>query len=198
MVEPYASTAQLAQSGIVYERLFSEAECERIRSALLTARDWAPAHVVNASDTGEEAIELMPEVRLAEVSEFAGVRKVMNRFCRRIEQKLVPGLVAEFGKSDIEPQEFCAIRYTQGGRYLPHRDNGGSLDHRAFSVVCYLNEDFVGGGTCFPDMGFQIEPRTGMAIAFPSEYLHAALPVEAGCKQVLVSWIRGGPAIAWI
>ncbi|HEY9103649.1 2OG-Fe(II) oxygenase [Chitinimonas sp.] len=96
------------------------------------------------------------------------------------------------------PMECSAVRYGPGGHFQVHVDNGEGLEHRAFSVVCYLNDGLTGGETHFPDLELAVRPSAGLAIAFPSGYRHAALPVMAGMKYVLVCWLAGAPAVKWI
>jgi hypothetical protein len=55
--------------------------------------------------------------------------------------------------------------------------------------VCYLNDDFAGGGTEFTDLDYTVTPMPGKSIVFPARYLHRALPVLAGEKYVAVSWV---------
>lgn len=94
------------------------------------------------------------------------------------------------------PDVLC---YGPGGRYDPHADSE-NLDpatgewrrvlERDFSLLVYLNDDYVGGDLEFPEIGYRLRPRRGMLVAFPSDhrYLHAALPVESGTRFVIVSW----------
>jgi prolyl 4-hydroxylase len=107
------------------------------------------------------------------------------------------------------------VKYNVGGEYQPHHDffhpeqdyfkvqaeRGGQ---RVRSFLIYLNDDFSGGETEFPDLGVKIEPKRGKAIVWKNvnekgmpEYtsLHAGLPVIEGVKYILVIWVREGAVI---
>jgi hypothetical protein len=51
--------------------------------------------------------------------------------------------------------------------------------------VFYLNDDFTGGETLFPELRRNIAPRRGRALLFQHRVLHEASAVTAGEKLVL-------------
>lgn len=53
------------------------------------------------------------------------------------------------------------------------------------TLVFYLNDDFQGGSTNFPELGQNIIPRRGSALLFQHRVLHEASRVERGEKFVL-------------
>jgi hypothetical protein len=53
--------------------------------------------------------------------------------------------------------------------------------------MLYLNDDFEGGATSFPEEAKNIAPRTGNALLFQHAILHAGERVVRGTKQVLRS-----------
>jgi predicted 2-oxoglutarate/Fe(II)-dependent dioxygenase YbiX len=91
------------------------------------------------------------------------------------------------------------LLYRPGGHYDIHTDadvrdpdtgRWRRVMDRDVSLLVYLNDDFSGGELEFPERGESIRPETGMLVAFPSDhrFAHAALPVEAGNRSVVVSW----------
>lgn len=91
------------------------------------------------------------------------------------------------------------LRYGPGGRYDEHADADNRDDatgewerkiDRDYSILIYLNDDFTGGAISFPNFDYQLQPCTGLLVAFPSDhrYVHAALPLETGTRYVIVSW----------
>jgi len=76
------------------------------------------------------------------------------------------------------------------------------LGQRTATIVTYLNSDFDGAETWFPDAGVKFRGDIGDAIVFANvlpngtpDYntKHAGLPVLRGRKWVLSQWIRAKP-----
>ena len=106
-----------------------------------------------------------------------------------------------------------AISYEPGQEYRQHADfiepsipqfqaELQLLGQRVATVVTYLNEDFDGAETVFPDLGIKFRGAPGDGIYFANvltdgspDYLtsHEALPPTRGRKWVLSQWIRAKP-----
>lgn len=102
------------------------------------------------------------------------------------------------------------LRYAPGNEYRPHYDwfdpdRPGPRKHlerggqRVATVILYLSDVEQGGGTSFPNAGFQVQPRKGGAVFFlntdrygmPDEQsLHAGEPVVQGVKFIATKWLR--------
>lgn len=102
------------------------------------------------------------------------------------------------------------LHYAPGQQFKPHFDfldpakPGLAADiekrgQRVITFLVYLNEDFDGGETGFPQLGYAFKGRTGDALAFanvdPSgapdpRTLHAGLAPTRGEKWLLSQWIR--------
>ena len=76
------------------------------------------------------------------------------------------------------------------------------LGQRTATVVTYLNDDFEGAETWFPDANVKYRGKTGDAIVFSNvlrdgspdfNTRHAGLPPTSGRKWVLSQWIRTKP-----
>ena len=91
------------------------------------------------------------------------------------------------------------LRYDPGGHYAVHndsevwdvsKDSWRLGEDRQYSLLIYLNSEFIGGSVHFPELDFTVHPRPGLLLAFPSDhrYAHTALPVESGVRYVIVSW----------
>ncbi len=102
------------------------------------------------------------------------------------------------------------LRYEKGDEYRPHYDwfdpalpgprrhmeHGGQ---RVGTIVIYLSDVTEGGGTAFPSLGLEVQPRKGNAVFFANtdpfgrpdpKTLHAGSPVMRGVKYIATKWLR--------
>jgi radical SAM superfamily enzyme YgiQ (UPF0313 family) len=123
----------------------------------------------------------------------------------RIKQKL-----ARLSGTPLDQQEKIQVtRYDRFEYYAPHFDSlGGSRQaqrgpgNRVCTVLIYLNENYEGGSTFFPDFGLRITPERGKAVFFHNLTAegdaqhpmarHVGEPVLSGEKWVCNQWIRQG------
>jgi predicted 2-oxoglutarate/Fe(II)-dependent dioxygenase YbiX len=78
------------------------------------------------------------------------------------------------------------LRYGPGDHFGLHTDGARRPApgvRSLFAVLVYLNDDFVGGGTVFPDLGLTVPARTGAALFVPHGLRHFAEPVTDGRKH---------------
>lgn len=91
------------------------------------------------------------------------------------------------------------VRYRPGQEFMPHYDAGRDV-LRTHTLLIYLNDDFEGGETSFPEIGLTVRPKRGSALLFRNlddalemipQALHAGLPVCSGVKYACNVWVRG-------
>ena len=119
--------------------------------------------------------------------------------------------IAELTGTDVKSQEeLQVVRYKEGGFYKPHYDacnkftddctrlNQG-LGPRFITFIIYLNDDFDGGETFFPEINTKVSPKQGKAAIFYDvdeegeilpKSLHGGLDVSNGEKWICNKWIR--------
>jgi hypothetical protein len=115
---------------------------------------------------------------------FAGV------FAPRIEDACYVGLSSE---------RVVIARYVEGDRFEVHTDAPYVRDRSTrslFSILVYLNDDFAGGMTSFPDLRRNFNPEAGVALVFGHAHRHCGRPVTAGVKYVLHLFAMYAPADA--
>ena len=70
---------------------------------------------------------------------------------------------------------------------------------RIATFIMYLNDDFEGGATYFPDLDLRVTPKAGSALYFQYNYTgvlknlrtkHVGETVTAGTKYIATIWIR--------
>lgn len=102
------------------------------------------------------------------------------------------------------------LRYEKGNEYRPHYDWFDAslpgprkhLEHggqRVATLIMYLSDVEEGGGTSFPNIGLQVQPKKGCGVFFLNtdsygnpdhKTLHAGEPVERGVKVIATKWLR--------
>lgn len=96
-------------------------------------------------------------------------------------------------------EDLQCVRYGQGQEYRPHFDSFERGLKRKATLLVYLNDDFEGGETIFPEIGISVSPKKGMALAFINldeqhndlvYSLHGGAPVTAGTKYACNIWIH--------
>jgi hypothetical protein len=184
--------------GVLAVRLYEPGECHSIVERAEALGAWAVAQVRVREEGGRHHNLTNPASRTAGVLSSPSARTLYGDFDAKLDAIVKPLIKQFWGVSLGEHHGTQLIRYGPGGHYAAHADAGGDLVNRYFSVVCYLNEDFEGGHTSFPWLGYSAAPRRGSAIVFPSAYVHRACPVVSGEKFVLVSWVLGPVPVRWI
>lgn len=95
------------------------------------------------------------------------------------------------------------VRYGVDQQFKPHYDSGPT-NHRLHTLLVYLNDDFAGGETFFPELNRNIHPKRGRALYFLNRdahnsvllhSAHAGLPVTKGQKYACNIWVRSQPII---
>jgi prolyl 4-hydroxylase len=182
---------------VVFSGLLSHEECDGLIEA---ARGRMARSDVVHSDTGGS------EIHEARTSDGMFFLRGENDLCQRIEARLA----ALVGWPIENGEGIQILHYRPGAEYKPHYDyfdpkakgtptilkRGGQ---RVATVVMYLNDAKVGGGTTFPDVNLEVAPVKGNAVFFSydkahpsSRTLHGGAPVVEGEKWIATKWLREG------
>lgn len=184
-------------AGILALPLYDARECRSIIEHARGVDTWADAKV-SASVEGGFNPATRPEARRASVLAPARESEIGRAFDEKMESVIKPLVKKVWGVSINQHSETHFVRYSPGNYYRPHSDTGVHRTDRYFTVIAYLNDDFEGGKTSFPELNYSVAPRCGKAVIFPATYMHCAEPVTCGEKYVLVSWLTGPPPVRWI
>lgn len=102
-------------------------------------------------------------------------------------QHALPTAIGEAQLAGLRPSMRC-VRYHPGEGTDLHEDaarHDGAGAVSRLTLLLYLNDNFEGGETMFPELGRRIEPAAGRALVFEHGLLHRGLAVEGGDKYVL-------------
>jgi prolyl 4-hydroxylase len=100
-------------------------------------------------------------------------------------------------------ESMFVMRYTPGQEYKPHLDALANLrNQRAWTAIAYLNDQYKGGATVFPELGITVRGKAGDLLVFRNvdeagnadpRLRHGGEPVTSGAKWIATRWIRSGP-----
>jgi prolyl 4-hydroxylase len=96
-------------------------------------------------------------------------------------------------------EDLKVVKYTKGG-FIPGHNDSGTSDIRTHTILLYLNENYEGGETEFPNLNKQFKLNTGDILYFhnldsygnPTALaLHQGNVVKSGEKLICNLWVKG-------
>jgi prolyl 4-hydroxylase len=180
---------------VLFQNFLSNAECDEL---IRLSRDRMQASHVIDMDSGSTRADS------GRTSSGTAFIRGESPFIERIERRIEALLQWPYERGEA----LQILRYKVGQEYKPHYDyvdptqpgaapflaRGGQ---RVASLVMYLNTPQDGGGTNFPDAGFEIAAHKGCALYFSydrphpmTRSRHGGMPVRAGEKWVATKWLR--------
>jgi hypothetical protein len=107
---------------------------------------------------------------------FAEVVNSVTKLCKTFDPDVILDYVG-------------VVRWPPGTFMKPHLDKNDIHGEDVFAAMLYLNDDFVGGHTCFET--FEVKPEVGKLVVFSnSKYLHHVSKVEEADRFVLSFWYK--------
>ncbi|PNH12528.1 putative prolyl 4-hydroxylase [Tetrabaena socialis] len=117
------------------------------------------------------------------------------------------------GLPEENQEELQVVHYPEGGFFNPHFDccDGGPKEcnrmnsmggPRHMTIIIYLNDEYTGGETAFPNLNLSIRPEVGKAGIFWStdkdngvvqQSFHGGNPVRGGEKWICNKWVHPQP-----
>jgi len=180
---------------IVLGGFLSDAECDQI-VALAKPRMARSETVDNITGGSEVNVARTSRGMFFERGETGVIDRVEKRIAALLDWPVQNG------------EGLQVLHYQPGAEYKPHYDyfdpvHPGSAPilkrggQRVGTVLMYLNTPRKGGGTTFPDVGFEVAPIKGNAVFFSydrahvnTKSLHGGAPVIQGEKWVATKWLR--------
>ena len=171
----------------IHRGLFSAAEC---RYLTLLGTPWLERAMVIDEATGAGVLDA---IRDADTSSFPPLAEDL------VVQQLNACIAAASGTDKAWGEPLTILRYRPGQQYRPHHDAGAGAA-RHWTALIWLNVDYDGGATDFPDVGLRVKGGVGDLLLFQNvtadglpdqRMMHAGLPVTKGVKWMASRWIRG-------
>ncbi|KAB8029207.1 2OG-Fe(II) oxygenase [Fluviispira multicolorata] len=176
--------------------LISKNHCNDLLLEVCDSQLWYQAKIATAKKDNDGLNKIITIVdtnirnanciRLADLN-LSDIPKSIQ--CLKHVQRIVGDFASsEFGLIFNEFGDAEVVRYSEGGMFKPHTDAHRENSHRAFTIIVYLNEDFIGGETYFPNLDYKCIPKSGLVLLFLSNELHSSLPIIEGKKNIIVFW----------
>lgn len=117
---------------------------------------------------------------------------------RALRERLGPHLPPRMSGRPLTTikERLRVYRYLRGQFFGLHRDQkylGPGGQQSQLTVLIYLNDDFTGGETPFPELKQTVHPARGTAVIFQNAVLHAGNRVDDGTKYLLRADVFYGP-----
>jgi hypothetical protein len=99
-------------------------------------------------------------------------------------------------ENEIYHDTIHIVRWFDGMEQPPHADAANAdgsnhpLEWRDFGAIIYLNDDYSGGHTYYPNHNFEIIPEPGKLAIHPSDlnHLHGVSKISGGIRYTLPSF----------
>ena len=174
----------------IHRGLFSAAEC---RYLSLLGTPWLERAMVVDEATGKGVIDA---IRDADTSSFPPLAEDL------VVQEINACIAAASGTDTAWGEPLTILRYQPGQQYRAHHDAHAATPDalREWTALVWLNAEFEGGETDFPDVGVRVKGEVGDLLLFHNvlddglpdpRMIHAGLPVTSGVKWMASRWIRG-------
>lgn len=103
-----------------------------------------------------------------------------------------------YGEKEIYSDTLQIVRWFEGMNQPPHADDMTNTetkgyDHRHYGSILYLNDNYSGGNTYYPEHNIKIEPVAGTLAIHPGdpEHLHGVTEIFGGMRYTIASfWTR--------
>lgn len=103
-------------------------------------------------------------------------------------------------QQDVYADVFQIVRWFPGMEQPPHCDDMSDVDmdgmewyhKRMFGAIVYLNDDYSGGHTFYPQYNYEIKPKSGRLAVHPGDpdHLHGVTQIQGGMRYTLASFWR--------
>jgi predicted 2-oxoglutarate/Fe(II)-dependent dioxygenase YbiX len=170
----------------VVERVYAPSECQQILTSV-AASEWLPATINRAS--GREVDARIRDNLITMVRDEEMVATLWSRIAPHVPATMSSGWDGprRAMKAHGLYEPLRVYRYEVGHYFGLHTDQSYAQagSRSLLTLLVYLDDDFDGGETDFPEQQRTIAPRAGDALWFQHAVLHAGNAVTRGTKHVL-------------
>jgi len=122
--------------------------------------------------------------------------KEIGEYLYGLREKIGNEIIKHYGIEKIYPDLTQIVRWYPGQEQHPHADDMTNVEdtdwfhHRHFGAILYLNDDYDGGETYYPDHGVSISPEAGMLAVHPgdTDHMHGVTKIENKIRYTIASF----------
>lgn len=184
----------------VYDDFLSPAACRQVLDELEFTL-WRPSLTYLQQADGTRA-DVLSTLRVSNTAQQRWFTDELQSTLRGIERRLS----RRFQLDPAYLESWQATDYPRGGGFYYHLDSGYWDDHpagdRMLTFLLYLTTPRRGGGTHFRARDVRLQARAGRLVVWNNLFdngdcnhgmIHSSVPLQAGSKTTLVSWLRQKP-----
>lgn len=127
--------------------------------------------------------------------EISGIDEVED-LARKYIRAITLRLKYLYGDQNLYVNSFWLAKQEAGAMVKPHHDSHSGMNPQfTHSVICYLNNNEVGGELDFPELDISIKPPANSMISFMSqgeELLHEVKEIHED-RYTMLFWITDNP-----
>jgi len=160
----------------IAENFLSPSECHLIVSAVQQIEPWELTNDTNWSNR-----------TITDRTMYTAHNPQVGELMVRIKKRLEGFIEHHFQIKKIYCDLFQVVRWLDGMEQAPHADDMKNTNadpwfhHREFGAIIYLNDNYEGGHTFYPQHQFEIIPKAGALAVHPGDsvdHLHGVTRVK--------------------
>ena len=178
-------------NGIMVENVLTDEECDFLISYSETHplwNDW-----IDDNDYWNNRVIFYQLVEKSKDEDSIKVKNLLNDIRWRINDAIVLNYNIP---SRVFTDGIGIVRWPDGLDLTPHADNlnndgtSNGLDWRDFGTIIYLNDNFEGGETYYPEYNIHVKPKKGALAVHPGglDHLHGVTKVIGNTRYTIASF----------
>ena len=170
------------------DNFISKEECNYLIDTVKNIETWQ-----------EAASDYWSNRTLNAINIYNNIDPEAGKLLHSIQERVKNSILSLYREEVIYPDLFEMVRWFPETELPPHVDDMTDAEgyewfhHRHYGSVIYLNDDYVGGHTFYPNHNVEIIPKAGTLTLHPGDpnHLHGVTKVEGSIRYTIASfWTR--------
>lgn len=144
---------------------------------------------------------------LNDLNIFNNYSQEIGKELYEIRTKIAEAIKTSYDIKEIHPDILQLVRWHDGMEMGVHSDDMENtpaheqLGYRDFGAIIYLNDDYTGGHTFYPEQDYEIIPKSGSLAIHPGDinHMHGVTKIIGNTRYTIASfWTKdAGKANDW-